>query len=203
MVGGRQRCFDTQEALEKAMHVFWKKGFLGASLTELTSSMGINKPSLYAAFGNKEELFISAVSYYYEHEVKPRTALLYTENRSLTERVKAYLKSSADMICDSTKPGGCFVTAASNEMAGQTLPEKATQAIIDATQYNENMFFDFFEAEKSKGNLAADTHIHDITLFIMTLLHGMAALARKGKSREAIYTIIDVAILVVSEAEKA
>ena len=58
MSGGRKIAFDKQHALAAAMHVFWKKGFSGASLADLTTAMGINKPSLYAAFGNKESLFI-------------------------------------------------------------------------------------------------------------------------------------------------
>ena len=62
MAGGRQRSFDKQQALENAMRVFWQKGFIGASLMDLTESMGINKPSMYAAFGNKEQLFIQATN---------------------------------------------------------------------------------------------------------------------------------------------
>src|SRR3954465_13916988 len=61
---GRPRTFDADKALDKALHVFWRKGFEGASLPDLTKAMGINRPSMYAAFGNKEQLFRKALDRY-------------------------------------------------------------------------------------------------------------------------------------------
>src|SRR5450755_342863 len=63
---GRPREFDIEEALDRALRVFWRKGYEGASLPDLTAAMGINRPSLYAAFGNKEELFRKALDRYTE-----------------------------------------------------------------------------------------------------------------------------------------
>src|ERR1700677_3646651 len=63
-VVGRPRAFDTEEALDRAMRVFWRKGYLGTSLSDLTNLMGINRPSLYAAFGNKKSLFRKALDHY-------------------------------------------------------------------------------------------------------------------------------------------
>jgi AcrR family transcriptional regulator len=61
---GRPRAFDPDAALERAMHVFWGKGYEGASLSDLTRAMGINRPSLYAAFGDKEQLFRKVLDRY-------------------------------------------------------------------------------------------------------------------------------------------
>src|SRR5216110_2342376 len=66
---GRPRAFDTDAALERAMHVFWAKGYEGASLSDLTRAMRINRPSLYAAFGNKEELFRKVLDRYMDGPV--------------------------------------------------------------------------------------------------------------------------------------
>ncbi len=63
---GRPRVFDVDEALDRALRVFWRKGYEGASLSDLTKAMRINRPSLYAAFGNKEALFRRALDRYAE-----------------------------------------------------------------------------------------------------------------------------------------
>ena len=194
MAGGRQLQFDKQEALETAMTVFWKKGFLGASLSDLTTCMGINKPSLYATFGNKEDLFVSATEHYLNHHASPHILLLNTPDQSLSERLKAYLLSVTTMLCDPSKPGGCFLSVASNEAAGESLPEKAHQAVINAGNFTENYLIDFFASEKNKGNLTTDLEIKDLTLFILTFLHGIAAMARNGKTPQQIKSIINITV---------
>ena len=194
MVGGRQLQFDKQEALEAAMNVFWKKGFLGASLSDLTACMGINKPSLYATFGNKEDLFVSATEHYLSNHAAPHILLLNTPNQSLSERLNAYLLSVTTMLCDPSKPGGCFISVATNEAAGESLPEKAHQAVINAGNFTENYLTEFFASETDKGNLKKNIDIKDLTLFILAFLHGIAAMARNGKTPQQIKSIIDITV---------
>src|ERR1043165_4153218 len=98
MTMGRPRAFDADKALEKAMDVFWRKGFEGASLADLTKAMGINPPSLYAAFGNKEELFRKAVDRY----AAGPAAYLNKAIEAPTARVVAEkcLRGVADLLSD-------------------------------------------------------------------------------------------------------
>ena len=192
MAGGRQLQFDKDKALEEAMFVFWKKGFLGASLSELTTAMGINKPSLYAAFGNKEELFVNATEFYLSKYASPHVAFLNEQEQSLSERVKAYLLSMATMLCNSSTPSGCFIAVAANELAGESLPEKASQTIIYAGNYAETYLVDFFTAEKDKGNLTTDIEINELTLLLITFMHGLSSVARTGKSQQQLQSIIDI-----------
>jgi TetR/AcrR family transcriptional regulator, copper-responsive repressor len=190
MAGGRQLQFDKEKALEEAMFVFWKRGFLGASLSELTTAMGINKPSMYAAFGNKEALFVSATEYYLTKHASPHAAFLNEEGQALKERVKAYLFSVATMLCNSSTPNGCFISVAANELAGELLPEKATQTIVYAGNYAETYLTDFFTEEKAKGNLTTD--VEELALMLITLLHGLSSVARSGKSHKQLKSIIDI-----------
>ncbi len=71
MVQGKNKSFDETTALTAAMNVFWQKGYVAASLTDLTKSMGINKPSMYHTFGNKEALFVKSTKYYIETKMHP------------------------------------------------------------------------------------------------------------------------------------
>ena len=190
MAGGRQLQFDKEKALDAAMNVFWNKGFLGASLAELTSSMGINKPSVYATFGNKEDLFVEATRHYLERYAS--THVLKLESKELLkDRLSAYLHSISDMQCQGPTPNGCYISVAANEMVSESLPEKAVESIANVGNYAETFLHDFFTSEQRKGNLAADRHIQEIVMLTVTFLHGLSSLARAGTSKEKIKSIVD------------
>ncbi|MBL4638425.1 MAG: TetR/AcrR family transcriptional regulator [Proteobacteria bacterium] len=192
MAGGRQLQFDKEKALEEAMFVFWKKGFLGASLSELTKAMSINKPSLYSAFGNKEDLFVSASEHYLAKHASPHVDYLNEDGLPLNERIKNYLLSVVTMLCSSSTPNGCFIAVAANELVGESLPEKATQIIVYAGNYAETYLAEFFTAEKAKGNLTADIEISQLTLLIITFMHGLSSVARSGKSQQQLQSVINI-----------
>ena len=91
MTSGRKREFDSEVALDAAMHTFWQKGYVGTSMSDLIESMGINKPSMYRAFGNKEALFVKATQRYIETQMKPHLAMLDEDSMSLRERLKKHM----------------------------------------------------------------------------------------------------------------
>lgn len=191
MAGGRQREFDEQEALEKAMHVFWRKGYLGASLNDLTQSMGINKPSLYATFGNKEALFIRATERYIA-EVRDRlSARLHQENKPLKERVREYVIAVLEMQCDKTLPSGCYLSLCMSESAGEGIPEKARSMIKQASSFSEDYLTAFFQEEIDKENLGERESAHVLSLYLLTVLNGSSAIARGGKSFDDMQPIVD------------
>src|SRR5436853_4796395 len=104
---GRPRAFDPDAVLERAMHVFWAKGYEGASLSDLTRAMRINRPSLYAAFGNKEELFRKALDRYVEGPAAyVRAALDEPTARAVAERL---LAGTIEMLADPRNPRGCLI----------------------------------------------------------------------------------------------
>ena len=105
MPAGRPREFDIDQALDQALQVFWRKGFDGASLPDLTRAMGINRPSLYAAFGNKEALFRKAIDRY----VAGSAAYLHAALQEPTARaaVERLLHGNIDLI--TAGPRGCFL----------------------------------------------------------------------------------------------
>src|SRR5262245_8015805 len=106
MARGRPREFDTEKALDAALEVFWRKGYEGASLPDLTEAMGINRPSLYAAFGCKEELFRKVVARYIKGPASyVRKALAEPSVRVVAERL---LLRAIRVVTDPKYPRGCL-----------------------------------------------------------------------------------------------
>src|SRR6185369_14644324 len=106
----RTRELDTDQALDRAMQVFWNKGFEGASLPDLTRAMKINRPSLYAAFGNKEELFFKAVERYQNGPSNYfREALQAPTARAVFEQLLSHV---TQMLCSKKNPHGCLIVQA-------------------------------------------------------------------------------------------
>src|SRR5437763_175317 len=104
---GRPRAFDVEAALDRALEVFWRKGYDGASLSDLTRAMGINRPSLYATFGNKEALFRKALDRYAEGPMAYiREALGAPTARAVAERL---LRGTVDLLTDPQHPAGCLM----------------------------------------------------------------------------------------------
>jgi AcrR family transcriptional regulator len=194
MGAGRQREFDEQVALDAAMAVFWSNGYSGTSLSDLTHAMGINKPSLYAAFGNKEALFIRALNHYVSKHGNPHSEELYTPNRSLHSRLNTYLKSIARMVCDPSLPGGCFVAETTSEAGGDCLPAGASLAVAKINQLAHSSFIDFFRHEASAGNLSDTSSAEVLADYLMTLQYGLAVMARNKAKRETLDAVIEYAV---------
>ncbi len=204
MAGGRQIEFDREKALHGAMLVFWKKGFLGASLTELTTSMGINKPSMYATFGNKEKLFIQATEHYLARYASRHAKHLYAEDKSLGERLTNYLLSIVAGQCDDELPRGCYISLCVSESASESMPTDAADVINEARDFNERFLTEFFAEEVSASRLSKNIKANEVALFFVALLHGTAAMARGGKTFDELQPVVTNAVsaLVKSEVSK-
>ena len=109
MAVGRKKIFDENLALKAAMNVFWDKGYIGASLSELTHRMGINKPSLYSTYGNKEALFVRATRLYCDTKIGCLSDLLKNTELSLKQRIKTYMMSIVSVQCESPNARGCYI----------------------------------------------------------------------------------------------
>jgi AcrR family transcriptional regulator len=130
---GRPRGFDRQVALRRAMEVFWEHGYEGASLSELTAAMGVNAPSLYAAFGCKEALFREAVQLYEQQE-----GIMVADAPTAREAVAGLLRAGALAYTEPGKPAGCMIVLAATTYTPKTegirdhLRERHLLAVADA-----------------------------------------------------------------------
>lgn len=190
MSGGRKIAFDKQHALAAAMHVFWKKGFAGASLTDLTTAMGINKPSLYAAFGNKESLFIQATDHYVEQIAGAHSQVLHQAGIPLRERLSAFLMSVLASQCDNNTPKGCYISLCAAETEAEAIPKAAREKIQAVSQLTYNMLITLFTQDPEAKQLKLDLNAAENANFLVTLLHGSASMARTGYKHDTLAPIV-------------
>lgn len=177
---GRPRAFDIDAALEKALEVFWRKGYDGTSLTDLTDAMGINKPSLYSAFGNKEQLFLKAIELY---ESRPCAFFLPALEKPTAYQVAEHMLYGAAMnMTDTNHPQGCVIVhgALSCSEAASTVKE----ALLSRRVEGEQKLKERFKQAKAEGDLPAHVDPDVLARYLGTVLQGMAIQANNGASTD-------------------
>ncbi|WFE75330.1 TetR/AcrR family transcriptional regulator [Roseinatronobacter sp. S2] len=183
---GRPRTFDRQEALRKAMEVFWSRGYEHSSLSDLTVAMGINSPSLYAAFGNKEELFREALELYSKTEGGGIWSGVAT---APTARIacEVLLRSTAEAFAQDDRRRGCMIVLSAPQAEGSTpsVCDDLSMRRRETTMLLEKRL----ERAVHEHELQSGTDYGVIAAFIATVQHGMSIQARDGASRERLLGI--------------
>ncbi|WP_431954591.1 TetR/AcrR family transcriptional regulator [Nocardia lijiangensis] len=188
---GRPRAFDRSVALRRAMEVFWEHGYEGASMGDLTAAMGINSPSLYAAFGGKEALFREAIELY------GRTDGGYTD-RALREEptaraaIEAMLRDNAAAYTAGDKPHGCMVV-----LAGATYTTRNTGVrdfLAEKRRENTEDIHARLRRGVAEGDLPAQIDTVALAAFYTTVLYGLSIQARDGAALDELTRSIDCAM---------
>jgi AcrR family transcriptional regulator len=189
---GRPREFDVDEALAAALAVFWSKGYEGASLTELTEAMGITRPSLYAAFGNKEALFRKALDLYEREKLAYiGEAMRAPTARGVAERL---LRGSLENQMSECGPRGCLGVIGS--MACGAEAESIRAEVIARGASARAAIVERFERAKAEGDLPGHVDVEGLTAYLLAILQGMAVQAGSGARREQLEALIDTSLTV-------
>jgi len=187
---GRPRAFDIDKALDRALKVFWRKGYEGASLSELTKAMGINRPSLYAAFGDKESLFRKVLERYEQGPTAfIREALAEPTARRVAEHL---LLGAAASMCGHGHPQGCMLVQgalAAGDSAEPVRRELAQHRQAGATAITERL-----RRAKKEGDLAADADPAALARYLMTVMNGMAVQSVSGATPADLRKIAETAL---------
>ena len=190
MAMGRPRSFDKDKALDQAMEVFWRKGYEGASLADLTKAMGINPPSLYAAFGNKEGLLKAALDRYAEQ----RKGFLGTAFDEPTARkvAECLLRGVADFHTNPDNPPGCLFTQGG--LACGDGAEMIPRELASRRAQMEAAVRERFERAKQEGDLPRDADPAALARYLSTVMQGMGVQAAAGATREQLQQTVDFAL---------
>ena len=185
---GRPREFDLEEALDKAMRLFWEKGYDGTSLTELASVMGITKPSLYAAFKDKETLFEQALAHYADgpNSFANRAYSMPTAR----EIVEALLEGAVNVSSCATGPRGCLFTQATLAQ-DPTVREKAAK---DGRR-GEKMLARRLRKAQIAGEIPEETDCDALALYVKTVALGITVQGASGYSRNDLKKVMTEAML--------
>jgi AcrR family transcriptional regulator len=185
MAMGRPREFDPDEALERALQVFWRSGYEGASIADLTEAMGITRPSLYAAFGNKEELFRKALDRYVDGPGGyVQVALAKPTAREVVEHL---LCQAADAVTDPKHPPGCL--AVQGALCCGEAAETIKQELMARRANGEEDLRKRFQRAIAEGDLPKGSDAADLARYISAIVQGMAVQAAGGVSREQLRKI--------------
>jgi AcrR family transcriptional regulator len=187
---GRPSAFDYEEALEKALKVFWSRGYEGASMTELTEAMGINRPSIYATYGNKEELFSKSLSRYLAGPVAYVTEAM---NESTAKQVaEKLLTKTAEFLSNESNPRGCMI-AIGTLFSGEG-SEQVQRELISYRQGYESALRERFDLAKSQNDLPQHVNTSALAKYIATVHQGMSVQATNGATKDELLAVVQQAI---------
>lgn len=187
---GRRRAFDTDTALAAATEVFWRRGYEGASLSELTRAMGINPPSLYMAFGNKDGLFRLVLDRYGQSRLAFMDEVLAAPTaRSVAQR---YLFGWANFACGGETPPGCLLVQSG--LACGDGGEGVPQELALRRAGPEAALRARFERARAEGDLPAGIDPTALARFLSTIAYGMAVQAGAGVGHDGLRSIALMAL---------
>ncbi len=183
----RPRTFCEEEVLDKALDVFWRYGYEGASLKVLTEAMGINRPSMYAAFGNKEDLFRQALARYTSiKDAIFEEGFAEPDARSV---VRHLLRRAAEMMTEPGNPVGCLSVQGALSGKDENEPVRQELAKIRA-RYHDKIEARFSE-EKAAGRMSPESDPAAMALLLSAIANGMAVQAASGATREELLTVAE------------
>lgn len=191
-VRGRPREFCTEAALAAALSVFWAKGYAGASMAELTAAMRITKPSLYAAFGNKEQLFHKALDLYETEKLAyTREALRQTTARAVAEY---FMRGAIDAQTSSGDPKGCLGVIGATACGAEDDSIKAE--VIKRRQSSSAALLERFRQAQRDGDLPEHVEPEALAQYLYTILQGMAVQAGAGASRADLERVLETSLMI-------
>lgn len=187
---GRPRQFEPDEALDAALKVFWERGYEGASLADLTAAMGINKPSLYATFGDKVELFRKVVDRYISQQnLLWEQVFLEPSARKALERI---LNAVADSLTSGQNPRGCLLVQSALTCSEESECVKRELALRRAD--SDSRLRARLERAQKEGEIAHGVDVAALSRYFSTILRGMSVEASGGATRQDLQNVIDLSL---------
>lgn len=187
----RPREFEREEALQKALYVFWEKGYDATTLPELLEKMSISRSSLYDTFGDKQALFREALNLYLQQFATRRMVLL-RKAKSAKQGITAYFEDHIEVALADAYPGGCFVTNTATTL--KTSDEPIVDSITQGMNQLEAAFYALLQRGQEAGEIAKDKDLQALARLFVGIAYGINVVARVSPHRERLEDMVNAAI---------
>lgn len=194
---GRPKQFDRDDALDKALELFWRHGYEATSLTDLVEATGAKAPTLYGEFGNKEGLFRAAAERYMSKFAQRGKALLADPACNVAQAAENFLRDTAAMYTDKQLPSGCFIICTSAALSSSS--DDVAKMLRARHHFQENMLTEFLQTRQIKGELPSSAHVPTLAKYLTCILQGMSVQARDGATHEDLDAIVSLLMKVWPE----
>ena len=191
---GRPRAYDPEMALARAAATFWKAGYAGTSLDDLSEATGMNRPSLYAAFGDKRDLYLKTLDHY-RGESRALTAKAVAGDPPLRVFLQRFYAGALDLYYVGDDPRGCYTigTAATVALVDADVREFLAQSMRNADSFLKSRI----EKARERGEIARDADATALAYLATAILHTLAIRSRAGIPRKQLNALVDAAINVI------
>ena len=188
---GRPRSFCVEETLDRAMTVFWRHGYEGASMSDLTAAMGINSPSLYACFGSKEGLFRAVLQRYDERRKKFMEDVVAAPTAQAV--AESYLHGVADFAVDTSgkNPPGCLLLQSGLSCGDSDIPHELARHRAE----KEDALRGRFEQARKSGELPKGVTAAALARYLMTVSNGICVQASSGATAKELHEVAAMALM--------
>jgi AcrR family transcriptional regulator len=190
---GRPRTYDPQAALARAAEVFWKAGYAGTSLDDLVEATGMNRPSLYAAFGDKRDLYLKSLEYYRDESRSVARAAL-ADDPPLRVLLKRFYDKALELYL-SGGPRGCYSIGTAATVAA--VDDGVRAFLADSMRTTDSFLTHQIEKAKQRGEIARDADPIALGYLATATLHTLAIRARAGLPRKELNALLNAAIDVI------
>ena len=194
----RQRAFDREAALDGAMVAFWTKGYTATSIEDLVIRMGIQRGSLYATFGDKRSLFLSALGRYQRVVTRELLAALEAPGSGLAA-IRRFFRLRVEGSLDRRRPPGCLVTNSAVELSPRD--RGAAARVGGALATLEATFLRALERARAQGELAATRDLRALARFLTSSAQGLSVMAKARPERAVLEDIVEVVLAALAAGQ--
>jgi AcrR family transcriptional regulator len=198
---GRPREFDKDSVLDRAMLIFWRNGYEGTSLSDLTAAMNINRPSLYSTFGDKEQLFFRVLERYLETYGTKGVRQL-AEHSNIEMAIAAFLDCVVEQLTDSRLPPGCLIANSTLECGGNRF-EAIGRRLSQCHAETEAALYNRLRLAQTEGQLSDAEDVQALAQFFTATMLGMGTIARTNPDPVMIRQLAKTALRVLPNASKS